>query len=252
MLIVGAASELSAACARAFAAEGARLVLVDRDADRFKALAASLRAQAVAGDTAENVTVAAALAQGAPTVLVHTAGIDPLTATGVPGIFRIDWDAALRVSLSSAFIFARAVLPTMIATRRGRLLLSGSVASLRPTPQEAVYAVRKAGVISSRAPSRSTMRATACGPTASARALGRRHGDRRTAMTEAEIEARNAVAASVVPMGREGRYSEVAPQIAQGAPTMRIGMPRPARSTEHACRRSAGAVLSAERALVSV
>lgn len=211
VLIVGAASGLGAACAAAFAAEGARLVLVDRDADRLGALAAALGARAVAGDAAEEATAAAALAHGAPVVLVHTAGIDPLSATDVPGTSVADWDAVLRVNLTSAFVVARAVLPAMVAARRGCLLFTGSVAGLRPTPREAAYAVSKAAVIQ-------LARAVALdhardGVRANVLCPGLLEGvmsDRRAAMTDGDVATRHAAAASAVPLGREGRYEEMA------------------------------------------
>lgn len=210
-LIVGAASGLGAACAHAFAAEGARLTLVDRDADRLETLAAALGARAIAGDAAREATAAAALAHGPPAVLVHTAGIDPLSATDVPGTSMADWDAVLRVNLTSAFVFARAVLPAMIAARRGCLLFTGSVAGVRPTPREAAYAVSKAGVIQlARAialdHARDGVRANALCPGLLEGVMG----DRRAAMTANDLEARHGAAAALVPMGREGRYEEMA------------------------------------------
>lgn len=212
VLIVGAASGLGAACARAFAAEGARLVLVDRDEARLRALAASLdAAQAVVGDAAEEATALAAMARDAPAVLVHTAGIDPLSATDVPGTSLADWEAVLRVNLTSAFVFARAVLPAMTAAGRGCLLFTGSVAGLRPTSQEAAYAVSKAGVIQlARAialdHARHGIRANALCPGL----LEGIMGDRRAAMTDGDLAARHSAAASLVPMGREGGYEEMA------------------------------------------
>ena len=79
VLIVGAATGLGANAARAFAGEGARLVLVDRSAGGMAAPGAELGAQVVAGDALLVATADAAVrAAGTVDVLFGSAGIDPL------------------------------------------------------------------------------------------------------------------------------------------------------------------------------
>ncbi|PLL10392.1 short-chain dehydrogenase [Tabrizicola sp. TH137] len=211
VLIVGASSGLGAAAARAFAGQGAALVLVDRDAAGVQHLAATLPdATAIAGDATDAATVAAATA-GAVDILIHTAGIDPLSATDVPGTSLDDWQAILAVNLTSAFLFARAVLPGMIDRRCGTLLFTGSIAGLKPTPNEVAYSVSKAGVIQLMRAialdhARQGIRANALCPGFLESVMA----DRKGAMTADALAARSEAAAALVPLGREGRYAEMA------------------------------------------
>jgi NAD(P)-dependent dehydrogenase (short-subunit alcohol dehydrogenase family) len=213
VLIVGAGSGLGSAVAAQFAAEGARLVLVDRDQAGLDRQASRLSGcQLVCGDAADPATADNALQQeGAIDILIHTAGIDPLSATDVPGTSLQDWQAILSVNLSSAFLFARAVLPGMIERRTGCLLFTGSIAGLKPTPREAAYAVSKAGVIQlARAialdHARQGIRSNVLCPGFLESVMA----DRKEAMTEVDLDQRSHAASALVPMGREGRYDEMA------------------------------------------
>jgi NAD(P)-dependent dehydrogenase (short-subunit alcohol dehydrogenase family) len=213
VLIVGAASGLGSAIADAFHRDGARLVLVDRDAQGLARHAErDPRCTTLCGDAADPKTVDEAVrVAGTVDVLVHTAGIDPLSATDVPGTSLLDWQTVLSVNLTSAFLAARAVLPGMIGRRRGTLLFTGSVAGVRPTPREAAYSVSKAGVIQlARAialdHAREGIRANALCPGFLESVMA----DRRGMLSERELEDRSRTAAALVPLGREGRYDEMA------------------------------------------
>jgi NAD(P)-dependent dehydrogenase (short-subunit alcohol dehydrogenase family) len=123
----------------------------------------------------------------------------------------MDWQAVLSVNLTSAFLSARAVLPGMIERRRGTLLFTGSVAGLRPTPREAAYSVSKAGVIQlARAialdHAGAGIRANALCPGFLQSVMA----DRRGMLSESALIDRSRAAAAIVPLGREGRYDEVA------------------------------------------
>ena len=213
VLVVGAASGLGATIAEAFRQDGARLVLVDRDAQGLARHAErDPRCTTLCGDAADPATVdEAARISGPVDILVHTAGIDPLSATDVPGTSLTDWQRILAVNLTSAFLAARAVLPDMIERRQGTLLFTGSVAGLRPTPRETAYAVSKAGVIQlARAIAldhgRDGIRANALCPGFLESVMA----DRRGMLSEGELEDRSRTAAALVPLGREGRYDEMA------------------------------------------
>lgn len=212
-MIVGAGSGLGAAATAAFFGEGARLVLVDRDADGLQRQAAHCPgATVLCADATEPATAEQAVkAAGVVNILVHTAGVDPLSATDVPGTSLRDWQAILSVNLTSAFLFARAVLPGMIDMKGGCLLFTGSIAGLKPTPREAAYAVSKAGVIQlARAialdHARQGIRANVLCPGFLESVMA----DRKETMSEAELAERSRAASSLVPLGREGRYDEMA------------------------------------------
>ena len=213
VLIVGAGSGLGAAVTTSFAREGARLVLVDRNEEGLRRQVGSASEITVICADASNPATAdeAVKTAGAVDILVHTAGIDPLSATDIPGTSLQDWQAILSVNLTSAFLFARAVIPGMIERQAGCILFTGSIAGLKPTPREAAYAVSKAGVIQlARAialdHARQGIRANALCPGFLESVMA----DRKETMSDIDLAERSSVASSIVPLGREGRYDEMA------------------------------------------
>jgi NAD(P)-dependent dehydrogenase (short-subunit alcohol dehydrogenase family) len=215
VMVVGAASGLGEAAARAFAAEGADLVLVDLDAEGLTPLAADLPREpaTVTGNAANPATATAALAAAGRSVdvLFIAAGIDPKSATDVPGTTLAQWTAVMEVNVTAAFLFARAVLPGMIAARKGSILFTSSIAGLKPSGQEAVYSVSKAALI--QLARCIAIDHAAQGIRANCLCPGYLEAvmrDRRAEMTEADLRARSAAARAAIPMGREGTYSEMA------------------------------------------
>ena len=213
VVIVGAGSGIGASITEGFASEGAHLVLIDRDRSALERQAIRFAgSRIVCGDAAEPTTVEQTLdIAESVDILIHTAGIDPLSATDVPGTSFEDWQSIISVNLTSAFLFARGVLPAMIARKSGCLLFTGSIAGLQPTPREAAYAISKAGVIQlARAialdHARQGIRANVLCPGFLESVMV----DRRQAMSESDLSKRSQAAATMVPVGREGRYEEMA------------------------------------------
>ncbi len=212
VLIVGAATGLGAQAARDFAEQGARLVLVDRNAGAMTGLAAELGAKLVIGDAAVSATADAAVAAaGTVDVLFGNAGIDPLGATDVPGTSEADWDRVMAVNVKSAFLFARAVLPGMIAAKGGSMVFTSSIAGVRPVAGEVAYAVSKAGLVQlarciALDHAKHGIRANALCPGYLEAVMA----DRRADMSPADLAQRSASALAAVPMGREGTYAEMA------------------------------------------
>ncbi len=158
VVITGASQGLGAAIARAFAAEygrTARLALVSRTAEALEAVAAVCRqrsavAEAFPCDVTDDAAVealAAAVTErlGVPDVLVNNAG--RFTPGGLaettPAVFREMVD----VNLTSAFLVTRAFLPQMLARGSGRVLMMGSVASVRGYPGGLAYGAAKHGLL---------------------------------------------------------------------------------------------------------
>ena len=156
ILITGASSGIGAACARRFAAEGGHLALWARRRDRLDTLAAQvgersgvtvLLAQVDVRDRAA-VNRAAEQLVGAghvPDVLINNAGL----ASGMSKIHEgdpEDWDRMIDTNLKGLLNVTRAVLPHMVARRRGHVVNIGSTAGHMTYPQGNVYNATKYGV----------------------------------------------------------------------------------------------------------
>jgi 3-oxoacyl-[acyl-carrier protein] reductase len=154
VLLSGAAQGIGAATALRFAAEGAKLVLIDLQPEPLAAIATQCQALGAAvltqaGSVAERTTwdaaVAAALqAWGRIDVLVNNAGI---TRDGRFDQMSIDqFDLVLDVNLRGVFHGAQAALPALIAAR-GCIINTSSVVGLHGNFGQTNYAAAKAGVI---------------------------------------------------------------------------------------------------------
>ena len=130
-VVTGAASGIGRATAELFAAEGARIVLVDRDADAARAVAGGLAGRdhrVVVMDVADEAgwrALAASLDAGCD-ILVNNAGVaalDPIAATSLAR-----WRATMAVNLDSVFLGTRALLPILARSGRGAIV---NVASIR-------------------------------------------------------------------------------------------------------------------------
>jgi 3-hydroxy acid dehydrogenase / malonic semialdehyde reductase len=156
ILITGASSGIGEACARRFAAEGADLVLWARRGQRLDALAAelgpkhrvSLSPGVVDVRDRDAVTRAAeALAQAGrvPDVLLNNAGL----ASGMAKIQDgdpEDWDRMIDTNVKGLLNVTRALLPHMVARRKGHIVNLGSTAGHQTYPMGNVYNATKFGV----------------------------------------------------------------------------------------------------------
>jgi NAD(P)-dependent dehydrogenase (short-subunit alcohol dehydrogenase family) len=150
--ITGAASGLGRAVALGLAAEGARLVLFDRDA---AGLAATLRdcpgSIAVEGDVTRARELQRAAAEGLDrlgpaTLLVTGAGI--LGPTG-PAIdcSEEDWDRTFAVNAKGTWAAAAAFIPQMQAAGGGAVVTMASAAGLTGSAQLQAYSASKGAVV---------------------------------------------------------------------------------------------------------
>ena len=150
-VITGAASGIGRATAELFVAEGARLALVDVDADRLRehglpADACWTRAADVSRGADVDALVAAALERfGRIDVLCNIAGRsafgDVLSTT------ESSWDDIVDSNLKSVFLCSKAVLPDMIARRSGVIVNMGSVWGLAAGSHAAAYCASKGGIL---------------------------------------------------------------------------------------------------------
>lgn len=152
VFVTGASSGFGAAVARRFAGAGARVVATARRADRLEDLAAELGPALlpVTLDVRDRAAVADAVA-GLPEefaqidVLVNNAGL----ALGLGPAQEADldeWDQMIDTNCKGLVYCTRAILPGMVARRRGHVINLGSVAGTYPYPGGNVYGGTKAFV----------------------------------------------------------------------------------------------------------
>jgi 3-oxoacyl-[acyl-carrier protein] reductase/meso-butanediol dehydrogenase/(S,S)-butanediol dehydrogenase/diacetyl reductase len=207
-LITGGASGIGAATARKFAAEGATVAIIDRDAAAVLEIAAAVGGHAYALDVrdADEVnTVVDTVAQtlGSIDVLVNNAGTGDLRP-----LHTVDdklWHRIVDVNLTGTFNLTRAVIPYMLETGGGAIVNNASVSGLAATRNEAAYSAAKAGVISL-----TKSAALEYGPTVRVNCVAPGHV--RTPMTavwEQMPDAFEPIAASI-PLGRIGEPDEIA------------------------------------------
>jgi len=151
-LVTGAAHGIGEACARRFVAEGARVMLVDRDAEAGAALAAALGPAAgfVAGDVVEPSFAAAAVDAaverfGRLDILLNNAGVTH--AAAFLDLRVEDFDRVLAVNLRAYFAFGQAAARRMVAQAGGGAILHmSSVNAILAIPDQVPYVVSKGGV----------------------------------------------------------------------------------------------------------
>jgi short-subunit dehydrogenase len=152
-LITGASAGIGKELARVFAAEGHDLILVARRLSELQALGTELeqqyriRARALACD----LTLESALRD--LLVEIHDVDLDYLVNNagfGTVGTFaELDAEreaAMVALNVTAVVRLTRAVLPGMIARRKGRILNIGSTAGFQPGPYMATYYATKAFV----------------------------------------------------------------------------------------------------------
>ena len=153
-IVSGGATGMGGAASSLFAAEGARVAVIDRDLAaaerRVEAIrAAGGEASAFEADVAQAGQVtraveAAEAAHGPATCLFNHAGtivIKPFLETT-----EEEWDWLHAVNVKSMFLVTRAVLPGMIAAGGGSIVCTSSISAVAGTPMEVLYDTTKGAV----------------------------------------------------------------------------------------------------------
>lgn len=154
VLVTGGAGGAGEAAARMFAAEGARVGIIDRAKENGERVAAEIaatgaKAAFAQADVSRAAEVNAAVeaitkALGAPTVLFNHAGtiiVKPFLETT-----EEEWDWLMAVNVKSMFLVTKAVLPGMIAAGGGSIVCTSSISAIAATPMEVVYNTSKGAV----------------------------------------------------------------------------------------------------------
>jgi len=156
VLITGASAGIGAACARAFAAEGARLLLTARRLERLESSVPGVRAAGAADvrllelDVRDAEAVRSTFSNlpedwSAIEVLVASAGLSRGLDKIQDGSIA-DWDEMIDTNVKGLLYVDRAVVPGMVARRRGTVIHLGSIAGRQVYPSGSVYCASKHAV----------------------------------------------------------------------------------------------------------
>lgn len=155
VVITGAGLGIGRACALAFAREGARVAVIDRDAAGAEASAQAIRQ--AGGEALVRVSDVAdtdAVAADAQAVLAAWGRIDVLvTSAGwscggtVTTTSPEDWAKVFRVNVDGTWLWARAVLPAMQAAKRGAIVTFASQLAIAGGHHNSAYIASKGAVM---------------------------------------------------------------------------------------------------------
>ena len=148
-MISGGGSGIGEATARRFTAEGARVAVLGRNADRVAGVARDTGAQPIAGDAADEGDVD----EGVHAVLDAFGRLDVVVACaggrGTPGVLNAshaEMGASLESNLMTAFVLTKSALPALIESR-GAIVLVASLAAHAAAPDNAGYTASKHALI---------------------------------------------------------------------------------------------------------
>jgi NADP-dependent 3-hydroxy acid dehydrogenase YdfG len=143
--VTGASSGIGAATATRLAAEGWDVVIGARRVDRLAAVAEPIGARALSLDVTDAVSVAAFCAEvPSCSLLVNNAG----GAHGLEPVAEADevaWQWMFDVNVLGMTRVTKALLPKLVASGDGHIVLVGSIAGLEPYPGGAGYNAAKFG-----------------------------------------------------------------------------------------------------------
>jgi len=153
VLVTGASSGIGRAVAEAFARAGALVAITGRRPQPLAQVAAEIQADGggcvgIPGDVRSEEHAAEAVAKtvssfGGLDILVNNAGV--IGAGPIAETTTEEWDRILDIDLKGPFLFARAAVPHLKASR-GSIVNVSSVAGTRPYPGIGPYCIAKAGL----------------------------------------------------------------------------------------------------------
>ena len=154
VVVTGASGGIGAACARAFAADGARVAVhYHRGRERAEVVAAELNGAPVLGadltreEDVDRLFEEARAALGSVDVCAAVAGAWPSEDVPTWHLPLERWEETLRLNLTATFLTARAFLREVERNGHGSLVLVGSTAGLFGEAGHADYAAAKSAIL---------------------------------------------------------------------------------------------------------
>lgn len=150
VFVTGAADGLGLAISSRFSAEGATVVMVDRDRGRLESVVGGIPAAVAAELDVTDHEAACDLVRGIADrfgrldIAVNTVGRFQRQRTAE--VEPADWDAMLEINLKAPFFVCQAAGEVMRRQGRGCIVNVSSVAAYYPRPDQALYCTAKAGL----------------------------------------------------------------------------------------------------------
>jgi NAD(P)-dependent dehydrogenase (short-subunit alcohol dehydrogenase family) len=152
-VVTGGAQGFGRAITERFVASGAKVAIWDHDLALAEKTAKEIGEAVMAVNVdvtdlsaVENARDATLKAFGKIDILVNNAGITGRNGT-VWDTDLADWQRVMRINLEGPFICCKAIVPTMLAQKYGRIVNIASVAGKEGNPNAAHYSASKAGLI---------------------------------------------------------------------------------------------------------
>ncbi len=155
-LITGGGQGIGRMLALCVAELGADIAVVARTFEDVQATAAAVRGAGVRAEAVRaDVSVRDEIEQAVEDIVQRLGRLDILiAAAGVYGpigtVLEVDpaaWEQTIRINLLGTFHSIRAVLPTMVRQRRGKIVAFSGGGAVSPRPRFSAYATSKAGVV---------------------------------------------------------------------------------------------------------
>ncbi|MDP6065036.1 MAG: SDR family oxidoreductase [SAR202 cluster bacterium] len=156
-IITGGATGIGRGIARAYAREGATLVLASRNRDNLERTASEFRSKY--GVTVlvvpADATIEAEVADLFATTAKELGRLDILVNNAGTGIYvpldemsLENWETVFAVNLTAAFLCTREAIRVMKSQGGGRIINIGSISATKPRPGQSAYSASKAGLVS--------------------------------------------------------------------------------------------------------
>ena len=155
VLVTGAGKGIGKAIVELFAAEGARIAACGRNMDALEAVCDSVAqtgatAVPVSLDLKDEASIEACVAEtvaklGPIDILINNAGVIALSK--IDDTSAQVWDDVMSTNVRGPFLMCKAVIPSMIERKTGRIINVGSMAGRRGYPEQGAYCASKHALV---------------------------------------------------------------------------------------------------------